>query len=41
MKVKHCLLKSVFPKEVLVTLYKTLIASYIPYGLLVLGYGLQ
>ena len=30
-------LKSVFPKEVLVTLYKTLIASYIHYGLLVWG----
>ena len=28
-------LKSVFPKEVLVTLYKTLFASYIHYGLLV------
>ena len=30
-------LKTVFPKEVLVTLYKTLIASYIHYGLLVWG----
>ena len=30
-------LKSVFPKEVLVTLYKTLFASYIHYGLLVWG----
>ena len=30
-------LKSVFPKEVLVTLYKTLIASYIHYGLLIWG----
>ena len=30
-------LKSVFPKEVLITLYKTLIASYIHYGLLVWG----
>ena len=30
-------LQSVFPKEVLVTLYKTLIASYIHYGLLVWG----
>ena len=30
-------LKSVFPKEVLVTLYTTLIASYIHYGLLVWG----
>ena len=30
-------LKAVFPKEVIVTLYKTLIASYIHYGLLVWG----
>ena len=30
-------LKSVFPKEELITLYKTLIASYIHYGLLVWG----
>ena len=30
-------MKSVFPKEVLVTLYKTLIASYIHYGSLVWG----
>ena len=30
-------LKSVFPKEVLITLYKTLIASFIHYGPLVWG----
>ena len=30
-------LKSVFPKEILLTLYNTLIGSYINYGLLVWG----
>ena len=30
-------LKSVFPKEILLTLYNTLIGAYINYGLLVWG----
>ena len=30
-------LKSVFPKEILLTLYNTLIGSYINYGLVVWG----